>query len=57
VDNQAMPQKFVLNARRLIIGPGNVDLKQIFKAVPCQEMSRGASLRPQDVHSKQLMGP
>ena len=56
-DNQVTPQEFVLDARRIIIGPGNVDLKQIFRAVPRWETSRGASLRTPDIHTKQLMGP
>ena len=57
VGKQAMLQEFVLNAGRVTTGPGNVNPRQIFRAIQCWEMRRGASLRPRDTHSKQLMGP
>ena len=61
VGNQAMLQEFVcqqfLNVGRVTTGPGNVNPRQIFRAIQCWEMRRGASLRPRDTHSRQLMGP
>jgi hypothetical protein len=56
VDNQIVPQEFFFSERRVIIGPGDVDIKPGFRAVSCREMSRGASLGPPDIHRKQLMG-
>ena len=57
VGKQAVLQEFVLDAGRVTTVPGNVNLRQIFRVVLCQESSRGASLRPPDTYSKQLMGP
>ena len=57
VGNKSIPQEFVLDAGRVTTVPGNVNLRQIFRVVLCQESSRGASLRPPDTYSKQLMGP
>lgn len=37
--NQAIPQKLVLSAGGINTGLGNVNLRKIYKAVPCQEMS------------------
>jgi hypothetical protein len=56
-DNQVVSQEFVLNSRRVTTGPGIIDVKQIIRVIPCQEMSRGISLRPPDTHSIQLIGP
>ena len=56
-DKQAVLQEFVLDAGRATTGLGNVNPRQTFRAICCQETRRGASLRPQDTHSKQLMGP
>lgn len=57
VGKQAVLQEFVLDAGRATIGLGCVNPSQTFQAVHCQEMRGGASPRPQNTHSKQLMGP
>ena len=57
VGKQAVLQEFVLDAGRATIGLGNLNPRQTFKAISCQETRGGASLRPQDTQSKQLMRP
>jgi hypothetical protein len=57
VGKQVMLQEFVLGAGRATIGLGKVNPRQTFKAIHCQETRGGASLRPRDTHTKQLLGP